>query len=175
MWSALALLACLSANAGELFVGVAPSFLVEPYDDVDAVEVGIVPLDLAWRFHPRWFVEARPVLNLRLLEDHAPAISHLGAAAGVHHQAPLGEQGWSLLAGPMVMVTRQRIFEETTVTVGGELGIMARPGNKRFAVAASGQPGINFYPDTPVEGRTVLAHFGVIVRFGWWVGAADAG
>ena len=161
------LLTASPARAGDLLLGVAPSVLAEPYDDVNALEVGIVPLDVGWRLGPRWFLEARPILNLRLLKDTPRSISHVGGLLVLQREVPVGEQGWALIGGPMVTLARQRLFEETTLTLGGELGVQARSGD--FWLALSAQPGVNLYLDTPVEDRTILGHFGVAFRLGWWI------
>lgn len=168
----LPLLAGLARAApAEVYVGVTPSVLFEPYDDVDALELGILPLDVAWRIAPAWTLEARPIVNLRLLPDHPLAISHLGLSLAVQRWLALGD-GWSLLGGPFTTATRQRLFEETTLTLGLEGGAEARWG--RLALAVSLQPGVNVYLDTPVPDRALLGHLGVIVRLGWWLGGPAA-
>ena len=79
LWSVLVALALFFPVAAQpVYWGVFPSVLVEPYDDVEALEVNLIPLILGFELSPGLRLEVRPLVDLQLLEGRSPALSHLG-------------------------------------------------------------------------------------------------
>ena len=159
-----------SYKSGDTYIGLAPAFLNEPYDSVDALEVNALPITYEYYFSDNSGLHLRPIINLRFINNQATTISHIGSTIGYNFYFPMSES-WVWIAGVMSTYTYNLQDIQTVITTGGELGGLV-DFEDGFLLRFTLQPGINYYPDQrsrDLAGATTgfLPHFGFIVDFGW--------
>ncbi|MBD3638634.1 MAG: hypothetical protein HUJ25_14880 [Crocinitomicaceae bacterium] len=154
------------------YIGIQPSFLVEPYDTIKAVEVNIVPFNYEYRFDNHFSIQVRSMVNYRFYEP-APGISQTGGTVVFHKYFPewLKEDFWLTPSiGGFSTYTYNQLDRINTIIAGAELGVLFSFG-KWISLSVAGQPGINYYPDTYSQefvgtSSGFKSHFGVIVHAG---------
>lgn len=159
------------------YLGLQPSFLLEPYDTINALEVNIIPFAYEYRFSEQWGVQLRPIANYRFYE-FGPGISQVGAGLFVNRYllSLFEDVEWLVpSAGAFSTYTYNRLDLIHTLTLGAEVGAMFVFG-ENFTLNVNLQPGINYYPtqfsrDFVGSPSGWLSHFGVIVHFGYHLGS----
>jgi len=159
----------------ENYLGFIPSFLVEPYDTINAVEVNFLPLLYEYRMGNGNSVglQLRPILNYRFLKDQS-GFSQLGftAVANKYFAKALGENHWLKPQLGLYYTYAYNLLDEIqTMTLGIEPGVFMEV-SESFSLSVNLQPGINYYPDKFsqdfVKTRSGFrGHFGVVVHVGY--------
>ena len=154
------------------YIGLQPSFLLEPYDTINALEVNMLPFVFERRFDSLWAIQFRPILNYRFYEP-ASGFSQSGASLFLLRYAmDVFNSDWlDLVYGPFTTYTYNQLDEIHTVTLGAEAGLRMRL-NQAFSMNANLQPGVNYYPnqfsrDFVQSEDGLKSHFGLIFHIGY--------
>ena len=155
------------------YVGIAPSFLVEPYDTINAIEVNVLPIVYERRFGNNMGFQFRTMMNYRFFKP-APGISQIGGTVVVNKYITswFKEDFWlNPVFGGFFTYTYNNLDFIHTLIAGAEVGALFSF-SEHFSVATTVQPGINYYPDQYsrdfVETESGFkGHFGVIVQLGY--------
>lgn len=155
------------------YIGLQPSFLAEPYDTIDALEVNVVPINYEYRFDNHFALQLRSIVNYRFYKP-APGISQTGFTFLAHKYFPewLKEDFWLTPSiGGFTTYTYNQLDFINTMTVGLEAGVIFSFG-KLISLSTTLQPGINYYPDQYSKDFVqspsgFKSHFGVIVHAGF--------
>lgn len=156
------------------YVGILPSFLAEPYDTIDALEINVFPLVYERRFKEKWGIQLRPIINYRIYKPH-PGISHIGGTLLVNRYVPeliKKDDFWiTPNIGAYFSYTYNKIESVNTLILGLEPGVLMRL-SERFSLNLALQPGIDYFPDD--HSRNFVnsssgfkAHFGFIFHVGY--------
>ncbi len=171
------LLACgVSAqeiNSKSNYIGILPSVLIEPYDNIDAVEINILPLVYEYKIGQGIGIQFRPIVNYRFFKIKS-GISQTGATVllNKYFYSLFGHNFW--LTPQMAIFytyTYNQIDKIQTMTLGVEPGVLMKFSDV-FSFSLNLQPGINYYPDAYskafVESKNGFkSHFGIIFHFGY--------
>ncbi len=153
------------------YIGIQPSFLMEPYDTIDALEVNILPLVFEHRFDSTSGIQFRTIVNYRFLEGGS-GISQTGMFVGFNKYTNLiwGTDWLDFRYAPFTTYAYNQLDKIHTVTLGIEPGFRMRT-KSRFSLDVAVQPGINYYPDKFsrdfVETESGFkSHFGIMFHAG---------
>jgi len=156
------------------YVGIMPSFLVEPYDTINAVEVNFLPLIFEFRTGEKHDIsfQFRPILNYRFFENQS-GISQVGATVAVNkYFLKAFADGFWLKPQLAAYYTYayNRLDKLHTMTLGLEPGVYMQI-SERFSMSLNLQPGINYYPDDFSQDFVgtdsgFKGHFGIIFHVG---------
>lgn len=154
------------------YIGIMPSFLKEPYDTIDALEVNIVPLTFQRKFKETWDFELRSMVNYRIFERDN-GVSQVGGTimANKYFVGLFGEEA--------IVIPKIGIYNSTTTNLKDKIQTLTfglEPGvNFRFSqlvsMTISAQPGINWYPNKYSQNFAgaksgFLFHFGLMFQAG---------
>jgi len=154
------------------YLGIQPSFLLEPYDTIKALEVNIAPFNYEYRFDNLTAIQFRSVVNYRFYKAGS-GISQVGGTFVFHKYFMkwFDEDFWiSPSLGGFTTYTYNNLDLIHTITLGVEGGVTFSF-NEWFSLSTNLQPGINYYP-TEYSRQFVdsesgfKSHFGVIVHLG---------
>lgn len=156
------------------YIGILPSFLAEPYDTINALEVNVAPLVYEIRFgqNNQVGIHIRPMVNYRFYKP-APGISQVGGTILLNRYFLnlFKEDSWlKFQAGLYSTYTYNRLDRINTITVGLEPGLFMILSD-RWSMSLNIQPGINYYPDAYSREFVNTAsgfksHFGIMFHIG---------
>lgn len=157
------------------YIGFLPSFLLEPYDTINALETNILPFvyEFRWGKQNGKGVQLRPIANYRFYK-YGSGISQVGGTVLIN---------WYLLGmveddfwfkpqmGAFYTYSYNRLDKVQAMTLGVELGAFMITSN-HFSLSLNVQPGVNYYPDQFsrdfVETESGFKpHFGFIFHLGY--------
>lgn len=155
------------------YLGFIPSFLAEPYDTIDALEINILPFLYELRVGETNDVgfQIRPIVNYRFYEFE-PGISQVGATFLVNYyvQNMLSEGHWLVpKIGIYSTYAYNRLDGIQTITLGIEPGAYMHISD-HWSISIDLQPGINYYPDQASQdyvGGRFKSHLGVFFHVGY--------
>ncbi|MEI8095792.1 MAG: hypothetical protein WCG80_16400 [Spirochaetales bacterium] len=173
LWSVLVALALFFPVAAQpVYWGVLPSVLVEPYDDVEALEVNLIPLILGFELSPGLRLEVRPLVDLQLLEGRSPALSHLGGTFALTKTFFGESPGVSWHLGRFFSANVNAIDGGVVVISGVEPGV-TWTADDQFSLTLSPQPGVDWFLRPGAGQAPLLPHLGLVVHFGWTTGETN--
>lgn len=157
------------------YVGFIPSFLVEPYDTINAVEVNLFPFMYEFRIGNENDIgfQLRPILNYRFFKLES-GFSQIGGTLLVNKYF-LNAFAANFWLKPQVGIyytyAYNRLDKIQTMTLGIEPGAYMKISDD-FSLSLNLQPGINYYPDEASEAFVETesgfkGHFGVIFNIGY--------
>ncbi len=157
------------------YAGFIPSFLVEPYDTINAVETNLFPFLYEFRTGEKNDIgfQIRPILNYRFFELQS-GFSQIGGTLLVnkYFMNVFAVDSWiKPQLGVYYTYAYNRLDKIQTMTLGIEPGTYMEISD-HFSLSLNLQPGINYYPDDAsqafVETESGFkGHFGVIFHIGY--------
>lgn len=155
------------------YAGIFPSVLVEPYDNINAVEINIIPFVFEYKISRGIGIQIRSIINYRILEGNS-GISQTGGTIVVnkYFYTFLGSESWLVpQIGGFYTYAYNQLDNINTMTLGAEIGSLIKI-SKSFSMNFNIQPGINYYPDrfsqAFVKSESGLKpHFGIIFHIGY--------
>lgn len=154
------------------YIGILPSVLLEPYDTVDAIEINIIPFVYEYRFSRKIALQARPIVNYRILESNY-GISQTGGSLLLNYYfySFLGNYFWLTPQNALLYTYAYNQLDTIhTMTLGIEPGCRMKVSDS-ISVSVNLQGGINYYPDSFSRAFVRAAHglkphFGIIAHIG---------
>lgn len=157
------------------YLGLIPSFLIEPYDTINAVEVNFFPFLYEFRIGEQNNIgfQVRPIVNYRFLESQS-GFSQIGGSlvANKYLTNVFQDDSWLIpQLGLFYTYAYNRLDKIHTMTLGIEPGAYMIL-SEDISLSVNLQPGINYYPDQFsqdfVDSESGFkGHFGVIVHIGY--------
>ncbi|MCK9451833.1 MAG: hypothetical protein M0Q90_09095 [Bacteroidales bacterium] len=157
------------------YVGLIPSFLVEPYDTINAIEVNFFPFLYEFRIGNENDIgfQIRPILNYRFLKDQ-DGFSQVGGTLVMNKYflSVFDDDFWlKPQLGVFYTYAYNRLDEIQTMTLGIEPGAFMKI-SENFSLSVNLQPGVNYYPDKKSQDFVgtesgLKGHFGIIFHAGY--------
>ena len=157
------------------YLGFMPSFLMEPYDTINAVEVNLFPFLYEFRTGERNHIafQFRPILNYRFLKSQNGFSQTGGTVVLKKYLLNLFEDTFWMKPqlGIPYTYAYNRLDKIQTMTFGVEPGAYIEISEK-FSCAIILQPGINYYPDKASQEYVKTdsgfkSHFGIFFHIGY--------
>jgi hypothetical protein len=157
------------------YIGFIPSFLVEPYDTINAIEVNFFPFLYEFRLGEKneIGIQVRPILNYRFLEEES-GFSQIGGTVVVNKYFSnlVADDYWLIpQLGMYYTYAYNRLDEIQTMTLGIEPGVYMQF-SEHLSMSVNLQPGINYYPDDFSQDFVdtesgFKGHFGIVFHVGY--------